>query len=600
MPTALHPLLGLVAALFLGLAWLYSSFTAEDAYIVYRYAENWVAGRGLVFNAGEPINALTSPLHAAACAALHALGARTVAASKVAGVLAVGLACALVLRTRRLPPPPQLLFAGLVLLSPFVALWAVGGLETPFLLLAVTGSLLLAERCVAPGGAARRLAFSALLGLAFLIRFDSVVFTLPLFASVAWAEWRRGPHRRVAALATLTLPGLALALGWLAISRLYYHDLLPTSFYHKRPGLENAAVNAVYLAQFVLFSGLLPLAAGVAWLRRRRPRDAPGVSPASVGAALGLAGVAAYGLTAATTHMMFAYRLFVPYLPVAVLLLLGRLPRSARGAAWGRAWGSMLAAVLALQLGLAAWVELGSLNPGLRFEYSRVSRREYLDFLDALARQADAIRRHWARHGGPLPPRVFVYAAGVVPYRLSEAQVLDGGLLSYRHAYDGNGVVPPLPTSADYVLTLHPYLGAESRQLEEQPERFEPIFELARRFDGAEQRFAVWYNPRPSGWRLPTRIDAPADLRGAVLPGVDLVGARLRDADLTGADLRGTDLTGADLRDAILRRTRLDGARLAGADLRGARDLEPRQLDTACGDSRTQLPAGLRVAACAP
>ena len=37
----------------------YFNFTAEDAYITYRYAENLVNIGALVYNEGEPINAMT-------------------------------------------------------------------------------------------------------------------------------------------------------------------------------------------------------------------------------------------------------------------------------------------------------------------------------------------------------------------------------------------------------------------------------------------------------------------------------------------------------------------------------------------------------------
>ena len=61
---------------------------------------------------------------------------------------AVLVACAWAVASRRHPPPLQLLFAACVLLSPFVALWTMGGLETPFLLAGVTAATLLADRCV--------------------------------------------------------------------------------------------------------------------------------------------------------------------------------------------------------------------------------------------------------------------------------------------------------------------------------------------------------------------------------------------------------------------------------------------------------------------
>ncbi|MFC9285302.1 pentapeptide repeat-containing protein [Streptomyces sp. NPDC057052] len=79
-----------------------------------------------------------------------------------------------------------------------------------------------------------------------------------------------------------------------------------------------------------------------------------------------------------------------------------------------------------------------------------------------------------------------------------------------------------------------------------------------------------------------------ADLIGAKLSGAELRGASLRGAlliaaDLSGADLRDADLIGADLRDADLR----------GADLTGALFLTQAQLNSAKGDTATELPPAL-------
>lgn len=69
------------------------------------------------------------------------------------------------------------------------------------------------------------------------------------------------------------------------------------------------------------------------------------------------------------------------------------------------------------------------------------------------------------------------------------------------------------------------------------------------------------------------------DLRGAALPGAELVDADLRGADLRNADLRFAKLAGADLREADLRGADLREADVTEADLRGARK-----------DRRTLLP----------
>lgn len=57
------------------------------------------------------------------------------------------------------------------------------------------------------------------------------------------------------------------------------------------------------------------------------------------------------------------------------------------------------------------------------------------------------------------------------------------------------------------------------------------------------------------------------DFHGAIMPGVDLAQAPLRDADLRGCYLRDADLSGADLRMANLDGATLDGANLSGAIL---------------------------------
>lgn len=119
-----------------------------------------------------------------------------------------------------------------------------------------------------------------------------------------------------------------------------------------------------------------------------------------------------------------------------------------------------------------------------------------------------------------------------------------------------------------------------------------------------------------------------ATLGGLTLTGKNLSGARLRQADLSltimnrtnfsGADLRdveayggvfssasfaGADLTnasfvGTSLEGANFRGARLTGTNFSGAEMARARGLTQAQLNQACGDSATRLPAGLRVPAC--
>lgn len=119
-----------------------------------------------------------------------------------------------------------------------------------------------------------------------------------------------------------------------------------------------------------------------------------------------------------------------------------------------------------------------------------------------------------------------------------------------------------------------------------------------------------------------------ADLAYRDLPGIDVSGARLRQANLslatmnqasfdranltvanlfgarfTGASFRNADLSqavavGAHFGGANLSGARLTGTNLSGAELADAHGLTQAQLNTACGDHTTQLPAGLTIPAC--
>ncbi len=99
--------------------------------------------------------------------------------------------------------------------------------------------------------------------------------------------------------------------------------------------------------------------------------------------------------------------------------------------------------------------------------------------------------------------------------------------------------------------------------------------------------------------RTPTSVSLPfTDLRGARLNG-----AHLHDANLICAHLDRANLQGADLAAAFLWSAHLEGAHLAGArlkdahlnsaDLRNSVDLTQQQINSACGDKYTALPAGL-------
>jgi hypothetical protein len=108
----------------------------------------------------------------------------------------------------------------------------------------------------------------------------------------------------------------------------------------------------------------------------------------------------------------------------------------------------------------------------------------------------------------------------------------------------------------------------------------------------------MWLNGDPKGRRANLRCAVlngvelkGADLRGAILSGAYLCGANFQEADLRktdlswanlcGADLGLVDLNGATLHGAILRGAYLGGVELRGVELKGA-DLRGAELPQGC------------------
>lgn len=119
-----------------------------------------------------------------------------------------------------------------------------------------------------------------------------------------------------------------------------------------------------------------------------------------------------------------------------------------------------------------------------------------------------------------------------------------------------------------------------------------------------------------------------ADLSGIEARGLNLTGARIRQADMSLVTMNRTRFANADLRDveayggvfsssnfsgadlthsswvgAYLEGSSFSGATLTGANFSGAQlaratGLTQRQLNSACGDASTSLPAGLSIPAC--
>jgi hypothetical protein len=253
-------------ALYLAVVRPFYGVTADDAFISFRYAQNWVAGCGPVYNCGQPpVEGYSNFLWMVLAALTLALGA-----DPVQWMRALGLACgagalvAMALLGRRIhrgrasPWIPLLVVGG----SPFWGVNAVTGLETTGAALSVLLAALLSLRL--PGD--RRAGWLAGLawGASYLMRPEAPAL---LLVTVVWAlgvALRRGFERRQVLLAPLRpLLGFSLLAGPYFAWRLwFYGDLLPNTYYAKAGALGSTLGSnfKILAAHPVFFSTLLSAA----------------------------------------------------------------------------------------------------------------------------------------------------------------------------------------------------------------------------------------------------------------------------------------------------------------------------------------------------
>jgi hypothetical protein len=257
-----------------------ADFFVDDAFIGFRYAANFLAGEGLVFNPGQRVEGITNigwliallpmallvgPLHAAKILGFMAVIATLLLAARVAEIY----------RTEGLEPAPtDLLPMSLPLLvvsSVDFLYFALTGMESGLAAaVALLGAWLLLRR---PSSA---MTAAILAWVLFLIR-PELGLVFPLFVGVLLgtkvAHWREFAPATAAWTALMSVTSIG--------RHLYYGTLLPNTFYAKSvslsglPGRFLASLSSDHLNLPPPFSGLpalLIVAVGAVGLWRRRQR----------------------------------------------------------------------------------------------------------------------------------------------------------------------------------------------------------------------------------------------------------------------------------------------------------------------------------------
>jgi len=487
----------------------YFNFTAEDAYITYRYAENWVNIGSLVYNESEPINAMTSPLHAIFSAALFYATGHTIIANKIIALLLLFFSALLVWYRFRNHPQLQLLALVLMLMPPSVLLWTFGGLETPVLLFLATFTVFLTDRS---HKFSLNLLYGVffLAGLGFLTRYDSILFFLPIMVHVA-AKVRSIKHVVIALVEASILP-----IAWFAVSILYYGDLLPTSFYVKTPtgNLGDLVFNGIYIASYLFYVGIIPvlaLASVLLWSKPKAFHLLYGHFKSMGWLYLGVLLELFYGLTMATQHMMFSFRFFIPYLPSTVIIIVDLIrlvfETDERDLSSGRPVTLLTTFLLCLSL-FQFYQIVYTYNKSVNGissigEYRSLGVHDYIKFLQTLRQEALDIERHWDNIKGDKNrrPRIITFAAGMLPYTFKDSYIYEK-LVSYRHCHQRYNQA----RFADYIHILVPRHGQVDKQLPRSEDNYSLVSSYEMVFDGSKQKFLVYYNPKPETHNLSLRI----------------------------------------------------------------------------------------------
>ncbi|GEM_PF-410969 len=407
-------------------------FTIDDAFIIFRYAENLLKGAGIAFNpGGPPTEGVTPVLWLFLVAGGRGLWIDPRLFVKVLGTLSgFGLVLFVLLAGRpagrtRPPGPGWGVGAAALVLAAWapLAVHSVSGLETSLAALLVFALFLESAREAGP-----RFGRFGLLGLLLsMLRPEGAILVL-LLGGAGLRRAGRGALRNFSL--SFLLPGAV----YFTARAFYFGLLLPLPILIKVFGGGASAPGERGWAQL---SSLL-LGPGLFWLPLTIAGLLLAVPPGRKGAGLregACALLVMLALMAAPRHIMgYEWRFFFPFLPPLLLL-------SGLGAEALCARMRLPAACAALLLGPALWFGLRSAPETLAAwrGYARGLRRAHLALGTELRNLASPLRRTGDSSGAePRPsPLLAIGDAGAVPWRSGWRSLDSFGLNDPRIALSG-------------------------------------------------------------------------------------------------------------------------------------------------------------------
>lgn len=245
------PVILIVIILFLALTFKIN-FLSDDAFISFRYAENFAGGKGLVYNTGEKIEGYTNFLWVIIMSAVSKAGIDLLTAARAISILSAVLIIVLTHYISSsvfgLKGPVSFLSAYLVAVNPGFVLWTFSGMETLFFSMFVLSGL----ACVliyTSNGSRRLLYVSSLMFLvASLTRPEGVLFFAASFLfllvfNTQTSEKKLAGRFKILLIPTFIFTGIYLYYFFWRYG--YYGQLLPNTFYAKT-GFENQQLKGFY------------------------------------------------------------------------------------------------------------------------------------------------------------------------------------------------------------------------------------------------------------------------------------------------------------------------------------------------------------------
>ncbi len=319
--------------------WSFRNASLDDPFISYRYAQNLVAGHGLVWNVGEPpVEGYTNLGWVLLNAIAIRAGFQPLLFSKL-----VGACCSIALLLLLLSPLNRVTktFGGkwaavlCVGIAPASAFYALSGMETAIFTLVATAALLCFTAFLATERPKLLFVSSLLLGFAVLIRPEAALFFAALVAFLLVEQ----PGRLTARLASVLsrfgaylLPFVIVLSAQLAWRFSYYGDFVPNSYRAKYAanGLAERLMGFIYVADGFRAYLALPLA-GVLFghfAGAHEPQSLQARQMRALTIVLGIYLAYLVVIGRDDTAAFPSFRFFVPILPAAYLLYFAALERA--------------------------------------------------------------------------------------------------------------------------------------------------------------------------------------------------------------------------------------------------------------------------------